>query len=120
MEYNMEMNFKDLESVKRYFEMFGFKEYKNHLLEADIMLQKCIYDNVTGQKNYFINIYIYDLSSRYSITAKIMYEAQCQFKLDESSTVNITFFGKNHSNYDIHEFFRKFYKDFNCLPSNRH
>jgi hypothetical protein len=107
------MKFKTTDEVQRYFEMFGFKRYPDNLEKSDFMMQKCIYDTVTDDKKYFIGVYIYDFS-KYG--HEVMYDSKAQFYLENDTTVNITLFGKNHMNDEIHKFFEKFYNDFNCLP----
>jgi hypothetical protein len=112
------MKFKTIEEVKRYFEMFGFEECKDHWKNSQLMMEKWIYDLVFGNKKYAIHIYVYNLSKYTSINT-ISYQSDVQFKLKGEGTVDITLFGMNFMNDEIHKFFEKFYNNFNCLPYER-
>lgn len=78
--------------------------------------QKAVYDEMTGTKLYFLQIFRHDFS-QFDIPHKESWNSSSQFNLNEDETIEVDFFINNSTELErVESFFHDVFYKFDCRP----
>ena len=106
-------NFKQAALYKAYVEV-GYKEWDSpaseKLRSTRYFLQKCIMKGNT--KLFYITVYIYLLTFENSI----LYQPEAGFKMQDETNFQVILTQNTSIPAKVEKFYRKIYREMNCLP----
>lgn len=95
----------------------GYKQYPPTSLDTYKYLYQKAIRNINSHKLYFINIMFYDYCNFELIEINESWHSNVQYTMNENDTVNVEFhIGTDTELEKVEEFYKEFYKKFNCTP----
>ena len=95
----------------------GYRKFKPTSLDRwTDGYQKAVYDEMTGNKLYFLQIYRYDYS-HVPVAIKESWNSNSQFNLNEDETIDVDFFINKDTELErVESFFHDVFHKFDCNP----